>query len=221
VTRGAPIGGAWFSPDCTHHSKAKGGKPLDNKRRCLADVVIDYASDVGPDVIWLENVEEFAQWGPLNELMRPIKERKGEDFTRWDSAIGALGYNRGWAALSYGCRGDRLGRQEASVRAFRDWIAPGHGRRTLLHEEQPKMVAGNKEMALGARTLRGRCTTVLNRRITQRETRITRWPSERVHVFNLVAACLKRMSYGYTRAHIGGETTDLFEADIKDETATS
>lgn len=99
VTQGAPVGGSWFSPDCTHHSKAKGGKPLDNKRRCLADVVIDYAHDVGPEVIWLENVEEFAHWGPLNELMRPIKERQGEDFTRWNGAIAGLGYKTGWAEL--------------------------------------------------------------------------------------------------------------------------
>jgi hypothetical protein len=42
-----------------------------------------------------------------------------------------------WIALSYGCRGDRLGRQEASVRAFREWINPGYGRRTLSSEMQP------------------------------------------------------------------------------------
>lgn len=70
-----------------------------------------------------------------------------------------------------------------------------------------------------ARTLRGRCTTALDRRTTHRQTRITRWPSERVHVFNLVAACLKRMAYGATSAHIGGETDDLFEGDVKDEVA--
>jgi hypothetical protein len=44
-----------------------------------------------------------------------------------------------WAALSFGCRGDRIGRQEASVRAFRDWIDPRWGRRTLGMEEQPHL----------------------------------------------------------------------------------
>src|SRR5690348_1564140 len=28
VTNGRPVGGGWFSPDCKHFSKAKGGKPL-------------------------------------------------------------------------------------------------------------------------------------------------------------------------------------------------
>ena len=54
-----------------------------------------------------------------------------------------------WAALSFGCRGDRLGRQEASVRAFRDWIAPPHGRQTLSFEEQPKLAGAAGELALG------------------------------------------------------------------------
>lgn len=54
-----------------------------------------------------------------------------------------------WAALSYGCRGDRLGRQEASVRAFRSWIDPPFGRRTLSMEEQPKLASAKGEVALG------------------------------------------------------------------------
>lgn len=54
-----------------------------------------------------------------------------------------------WAALSFGCRADRAGRQEASVRAFRDWIDPPHGRQMLSMEEQPKLAAAGKEMTLG------------------------------------------------------------------------
>ena len=54
-----------------------------------------------------------------------------------------------WAALSFGCRGDRLGRQEASVRAFRDWIDPPHGRQTMSFKEQPALTGQGKEMALG------------------------------------------------------------------------
>lgn len=54
-----------------------------------------------------------------------------------------------WAALSYGCRGDRLGRQEASVRAFREWIAPANGKRVVEMELQPKLVGKCEEIALG------------------------------------------------------------------------
>ncbi len=66
VTAGRQVGLAWFSPDCTDHNKAKGGKPIrTTKRRGLAWVVLRWASKVRPRVIILENVEEFQQWGPL------------------------------------------------------------------------------------------------------------------------------------------------------------
>lgn len=70
--------------------------------------------------------------------------------TKWGNPFDFRASEFCWAALSYGCRGDAAGRREASVRAYRDWIAPNWGRRTLLHEEQPKMVAGTgDEINLG------------------------------------------------------------------------
>lgn len=68
VTKGRPVGLLWASPDCTYHSKARGGKPIRSatrKRRALAWVVTRWAGQVKPRVIKLENVEEFLQWGPL------------------------------------------------------------------------------------------------------------------------------------------------------------
>ena len=62
VCSGRPVALAWFSPDCKHHSKAKGGKPRDAKIRGLAWVVVRWARAVQPAVIMLENVEEFADW---------------------------------------------------------------------------------------------------------------------------------------------------------------
>ena len=87
---------AWFSPDCTHHSKAKGGKPRDKRKaeksRGLAWVVVRWAREVRPSVIMLENVEEFADWGPLLEDGRPDKTRKGLTFRRWAGQLRAAGY---------------------------------------------------------------------------------------------------------------------------------
>ena len=77
--------------------------------------------------------------GAVN-VARPTKWGNPFDFRRSEYC---------WAALSFGCRGDRLGRQKASVRAFRDWIAPPHGRRTISFEEQPKMGDGDQWVALG------------------------------------------------------------------------
>jgi hypothetical protein len=63
---------AWFSPDCKHFSKAKGGKPVDKKIRGLAWVVTRWAKAVRPRVIILENVEEFQDWGPLLDDGKPV-----------------------------------------------------------------------------------------------------------------------------------------------------
>lgn len=62
--KGHPVGLAWFSPDCKHFSKAKGGKPVEKNIRGLAWVVLKWAALVRPRVIMLENVEEFQTWGP-------------------------------------------------------------------------------------------------------------------------------------------------------------
>lgn len=60
-----------------------------------------------------------------------------------------------WAALAFGCKGNPAGRQEASVKAFREWIDPGAGRRTLSLELDPAIVAGDKRMALGPKVSAG------------------------------------------------------------------
>jgi DNA (cytosine-5)-methyltransferase 1 len=80
------------SPDCKHFSKAKGGKPVSKKIRGLAWVVIKWAKLVRPRVIFLENVEEFQTWGPLDENNMPCPRRKGRTFARWKKSLENLGY---------------------------------------------------------------------------------------------------------------------------------
>lgn len=92
ATGGRPVGLAWFSPDCTHFSKAKGGKPRSQKIRGLAWVVYHWAKAVRPRVICLENVEEFADWGPLLADGKPCPLRKGLTFRRWWRQLENLGY---------------------------------------------------------------------------------------------------------------------------------
>lgn len=65
VTGGRPVGLLWASPDCKHFSRAKGAKPVEKKIRSLAWVVVKWASEVKPKMIFLENVREFEDWGPL------------------------------------------------------------------------------------------------------------------------------------------------------------
>ncbi|KPU42183.1 modification methylase BspRI [Oxobacter pfennigii] len=95
---GRPVGLAWFSPDCKHFSKAKGGKPVDKNIRGLAWVVIKWAKLVRPRVIMLENVEEFKTWGPLVDNY-PDPKRKGETFNLFIKALKKYGYKVDWREL--------------------------------------------------------------------------------------------------------------------------
>lgn len=95
---GRPVGLAWFSPDCKHFSKAKGGKPVEKAIRGLAWVAIRWAKLVRPRVIILENVEEFTTWGPLIGN-RPDPTRKGQTFRRFVHALKRYGYRVAWNEL--------------------------------------------------------------------------------------------------------------------------
>ena len=104
VCRGQRVGLAWFSPDCKHFSKAKGGKPVDKNIRGLAWIVLRWAARVRPRVIILENVEEFQTWGPVRRG-RPVKSKAGQTFRKWMSQLSALGYeieHRELRACDYG-----------------------------------------------------------------------------------------------------------------------
>lgn len=95
----------WASPDCTSHSKAKGGQPRKQGLRILPWAVYKHAKKILPDVIIMENVEEIQQWGPLDENGRPIPERKGEEYQKFISSMKTLGYafdSRELVAADYG-----------------------------------------------------------------------------------------------------------------------
>lgn len=102
---GHPVALAWFSPDCKHFSKAKGGKPKDKNIRGLAWVACRWAGLVRPRVIMLENVEEFKTWGPLGRRHHPIKEKQGKTFEKFVQQLTDLGYEvqcRELIAADYG-----------------------------------------------------------------------------------------------------------------------
>lgn len=103
--RGRHVALMWASPDCTSHSKAKGGKPREKGLRILPWAVYKHAKEILPDVIIMENVEEIQQWGPLDEKGYPVPERKGEDYKKFIAAMKSLGYifdSRELVAADYG-----------------------------------------------------------------------------------------------------------------------
>ncbi|NOZ67987.1 MAG: DNA cytosine methyltransferase [Deferribacteres bacterium] len=103
ICAGRPVGLAWFSPDCTHFSKAKGGRPVNKKIRGLAWVVLKWAATVRPRIIILENVEEFVTWGPLVKKEDgnhyPCPKRKGQTFKVFVNALKKHGYDVNWREL--------------------------------------------------------------------------------------------------------------------------
>lgn len=132
VCQGRRVGLAWFSPDCKHHSKAKGGKPVEKNIRDLAWVVIHWAERVQPDVIMLENVEEFQDWCPLTPENKPDREKRGETFKAWVKRLRALGYKVEWRQLRACDYGAPTIRRRLFVIARRDgkpiiWPEPTHG----------------------------------------------------------------------------------------------
>jgi len=122
---------AHFSPDCKHFSKAKGSKPVNKKIRGLAWVVLRWAALVKPEIISLENVEEFKTWGPVRRG-KPIKAKSGQTFLKWKSQLEAIGYvveHRELLACDYGAP---TSRKRFFLIARRDgkpivWPGPSHG----------------------------------------------------------------------------------------------
>lgn len=136
VCAGRPVGMAWFSPDCTHHSNALGGKPRKKEIRALAWIVLRWAAKVRPRIIFLENVKEFEQWGPLRNGRR-IKSRMGETFQRWTQQLRDLGYTVEWRRLSACDYGAPTIRERLFLIARCDgepivWPGPTHGPRPGL-----------------------------------------------------------------------------------------
>ena len=104
-TQGRRVALMWASPDCTSHSKAKGGQPRKKGLRILPWAVFKHAKAIKPDVIIMENVEEIQQWGPLDDNGKPIKERTGEDYQKFITAMQSIGYDfqsRELVAADYG-----------------------------------------------------------------------------------------------------------------------
>lgn len=128
------------SPECTHHSSARGGKPMSDQKRASAYLVLRWAESLRIDAILIENVPEFRGWGPLGANGKPPKSKKGTLYQHFLAGLRALGYtveDRVLNAADYGAATTRrrlfvlarLGRSPIA------WPTPTHsskGGRTLF-----------------------------------------------------------------------------------------
>ena len=158
ATGGKPVSLAWFSPDCKHFSKAKGGKPREKSIRDLAWVVVHWVKRLqeharrqgDPEwrqiikLICIENVEEFRTWGPLCDNHMPIKERSGETFNLWVAALRKCGGKIEFKELRACDYGAPTIRKRLFIVIRFDglpivWPAPSHGK-----PGSPEVVSGNR-----------------------------------------------------------------------------
>jgi DNA (cytosine-5)-methyltransferase 1 len=118
------------SPECTHHSNARGGTPMSDQSRASAWHVLRWANDLYIKNVLVENVREFANWGPLGATRRPLASKRGETFYSWLKALESLGYSVDYRVLNAADYGGATTRERLFVQARRGkrivWPEPTH-----------------------------------------------------------------------------------------------
>lgn len=139
------------SPECTHHSNARGGKPMSDQSRASAWHILRWAEALYIENILIENVKEFSSWGPLGSTGRPIKKLRGELFLNFLSALRALGYKVEDRVLNAANYGDPTTRERLFIIARRGnrqilWPKSTHAPAAKLAvTRQGEMFTGDKK----------------------------------------------------------------------------
>lgn len=130
-------GSAWdlvfASPECTHHSNARGGRPMDDQRRAGGWDVLKWVDALRPSWLVIENVREWLDWGPLGANGRPLQSKKGETFRAWVAALESYNYRVEWRLLNAADFGEATSRTRLFVIARKGgrripWPEPTHAR---------------------------------------------------------------------------------------------
>ena len=135
----------WASPSCTHHSRAKGGKPRSNQLRAQPELILTWLDQLFVRRLIVENVPEFVDWGPLDREGRPIKSRVGDCFKAWVAALEARNYVVSWRIVNCADYGDATTRRRFFLKAVRRgcgrivWPEP-----TYAENPQPELFGERK-----------------------------------------------------------------------------
>jgi DNA (cytosine-5)-methyltransferase 1 len=129
------------SPECTHFSKARGGKPMSKQSRASVKYILRWVGALDVDNVLIENVSEFMDWGPLHRThsgkcngdhvdkpsekqkkilaachyLKPITKRKGEYFHRFIRKMQAHGYTMKHRVLNAADYGDPTTRKRLFI----------------------------------------------------------------------------------------------------------
>lgn len=144
----------WASPSCTHHSRAKGGKPRDRQLRAQPELVHTWLDQLFVRRLIIENVPEFVLWGPLTMDKKPMKQgiklvdaksvycadpgagkiRVGACFRSWLEGLVARNYIVQWKIVNCADFGDATSRKRFFLKAVRRgcgkirWPQPTHAK---------------------------------------------------------------------------------------------
>lgn len=130
----------WASPECTNHSRAKGGRPRDDQSRSTAWHVLKWIQELIIDRVYIENVSEFLEWGPVDDQGKVIASKKGDIFKKFIAMIKAFGYRVEWRILNAADFGAPTCRNRLIIQAVRgkgklQWPEP-------THVKEPGLLAG-------------------------------------------------------------------------------
>jgi len=121
------------SPECTHHSVARGGRPCSDQSRATPWCILRWMDALRPDGVLIENVPEFQSWGPVDRRNKPIKAEAGKTFAAFPQAVDSLGYRVDHRVLCAADYGDATTRKRLFIQARRGrravtWPLPTHSK---------------------------------------------------------------------------------------------
>jgi DNA (cytosine-5)-methyltransferase 1 len=128
VVPGQKLDLLWASPECTHHSIARGGRPRDDQSRCSAWIILKWLQELYVERVIIENVPEFLTWGPLDQNGKPEQKSKGLTFRSFIRALRSLGYTVDYHILCAADYGVATTRRRLFIQAVK-------GRKKILWPE--------------------------------------------------------------------------------------
>ena len=212
---GRPVALLWASPSCTHYSRAKGGhNPKSAEIRSLPWVVIRWARTVKPRMIFMENVPEFLDWGPLDAHGHPIKSKRGRTFRIWLGKLKAQGYVVEWRTLVAADYGAPTTRKRVYLIARCDghpiaWPEPTHAKHPSLWCSPWRTAAECIDWSLSTRSIFDRKKPLAEKTLKRIAAGIVRY----------VLRAAKPFVVSLT--HHGGERTHSVDAPLPTVTAAN